>query len=148
MAALTRAGESYEAEGPQRELAADIVSFASGAAGAAVAAAERLRARAFVILAGSGLSALAVSKQRPRLPIVALSSWQPTLNRLNVLRGVTAVAIENRTDVEQQLLEADRYLLRTGWAKPDEPVVVIAAIPLGMGKETNTIRLHRVRDIG
>jgi pyruvate kinase len=148
MAALTRAGESYEAAGPQRELAADIVSFASGAAGAAVAAAERLRARAFVILAGSGLSALAVSKQRPRLPIVALSSWQPTLNRLNVLRGVSAVAIENRTDVEQQLLDADRYLLRTGWAKPDEPVVVIAAIPLGMGKETNTIRLHRVRDVG
>jgi pyruvate kinase len=123
------------------------VSFASGAAGAAVAAAERLRARAFVILAGSGLTALAVSKQRPRLPIVALSSWQPTLNRLNVLRGVTAVMIEHRTDVELQLLAADHYLLRAGWASPGDPVVVIAAIPLGTGKETNTIRLHRVRDV-
>jgi pyruvate kinase len=147
MSALTRAGESYDAAGAQRELAADIVSFASGAAGAAVAAAERLRARAFVTLAGSGLSALAVSKQRPRLPIVALGSWQPTLNRLNVLRGVTPVMIENRTDAEIQLLAADRFLVQAGWAKPGDPVVVIAAIPLGTGKETNTIRLHRVRDV-
>jgi pyruvate kinase len=123
------------------------VSFSSGAAGAAVAAAERLRARAFVTLAGSGLSALAVSKQRPRLPIVALGSWQPTLNRLNVLRGVTPVMIENRTDAEIQLLAADRFLVQAGWAKPGEPVVVIAAMPLGTGKETNTIRLHRVRDL-
>jgi pyruvate kinase len=147
MSALLRAGESYEADGPRHELAADIVSFASGAAGAAVAAAERLRARAFVTLAGSGLSALAVSKQRPQLPIVALSTWQPTLNRLNVLRSVTPVMIADRTDVEQQLLVADRHLVRAGWARPGDPVVVIAAIPLGTGKETNTIRFHRVRDV-
>ncbi len=149
MAALTRAGESHEAEGPRRELAPDIITFASGAAGAAVAAAERLRARAFVTLAGSGLSALAISKWRPRLPVVALSTFEPTRNRLNVLRGVTPVAIDLgfRTDMEEQLLAADRFLLQNGWAKPGEPVVVIAAIPLAMGKETNTIRLHRVREV-
>ena len=108
--ALTRAGESYEAEGPRRELAADIVSFASGAAGAAVAAAERLRARAFVTLAGSGLSALAVSKRRPRLPIVALelvaADTQPFERPA---RRDGRSTIENRTDVEVQLLAADRY---------------------------------------
>jgi pyruvate kinase len=148
MAALTRAGEGYEAAGPRQEMAADIVSFASGAASAAVIAAERLRARAIVTLAGSGLTALAVSKARPRLPILALGSWMQTLNRLNVLRGVTPLAVENRTDLEQQLLIADRFLLHAGWASVGDPVVVAAAIPLGTGKETNTIRLHRVRDVG
>ena len=147
MAALTAAGEKHEAAGPRRELAADIVSFSSGAAHAAVAAAERLRARAFVTLAGSGLTALAVSKQRPCLPIVGLSSHTPTLNRLNVLRGVTPVRIENRTDMEEQLLVADRFLQKAGWAAAGDPVVVIAAVPLGLGKETNTIRFHRVRDM-
>lgn len=147
MAALTRAGESYGVEGPRREAAADIISFAEGAAGAAVSAAERVRARAIVALAGSGMTALAVSKWRPRIPIVALSSWPPTLNRLNVLRGVTPLAIENPADVEEQLLVADRFLLQAGWAEPGEPVVVVAAIPLGTGKETNTVRFHRVRKL-
>ncbi len=145
MAALTRAGEGHEAAGPRREIAADIVSFATGAASAAVSAAERVRARAIVTLAGSGLTALAVSKARPRLPIVALGAWQQTLNRLNVLRGVTPLEVPNRTDVEQQLLIADRFLVQSGWAKQGDPIVVAAAMPLGTGKETNTIRFHRVR---
>jgi pyruvate kinase len=146
MAALTRAGEQYERERPPHEVASHVVSFASGAAGAAVIAAERVGARAIVTLAGSGLTALAVSKQRPRLPIVSLSSFPPTLNRLNVLRGVTPLRVESQTDVEDQLLCADQFLVASGWAKPGEPVVVAAAIPLGTRKETNTIRFHRVRE--
>ena len=145
MSALTAAGERYEREGQRRELAADISTFASGAAGAAVAAAERLRARAIVTLAGSGLTALAVSKHRPRLPILALGSWQPTLNRLNVLRGVTPLAVGDSKDVEEQLEVADQHLLQMGWAAAGEIVVVAAALPLGMGKDTNTVRFHRVR---
>lgn len=146
MAALTRAAEGHGFEGPHRAAAADIVSFSAGAAGAAVSAAERLQARAIVALAGSGVTALAVSKWRPPLPIVALSSWPPTLNRLNVLRGVTPLAIQNRADFEDQVLVADRFLTRVGWVEPGDPVVVVAAIPLGTGKETNTVRFHRVRD--
>ena len=55
MAALTRAGEEPRAMAHALHvLDPDIVSFASAAAGAAVSAAERLRARAIVTLAGSG----------------------------------------------------------------------------------------------
>jgi pyruvate kinase len=145
MAALARAGEAYEQSHPRSEPRSESTTFAAGAAGAAVNAAERLNARAIVTLAGSGLTALAVSKQRPRIPIVALGTWPATLNRLNVLRGVTPLAVADRTDVELQLLAADRHLLQHGLAEPGETVVVAAAIPLGTGKETNTVRLHRVR---
>jgi len=145
MAALAVAGEGYEEGRTRRDFSSQNASFAAGAASAAVNAAERLDARAVVTLAGSGLPALAVSKQRPRLPIVALGSWQPTLNRLNVLRGVTPLRIADRTDVEAQLVTADRYLVEHGLAEDGDTTVVAAAIPLGMGKETNTIRFHRVR---
>jgi pyruvate kinase len=147
MAALTRAGESYNHGATRHVLEADIASFASAAAGAAVSAADRLRACAIVTLAGSGLTALAVSKWRPRLPIIALSSHPHTRNRLNVLRGVIPLAIGPNSEVEDQLLAADGFLLRQGLAEPGQPVVVAAAIPLGTGKETNTIRFHRVRDL-
>ncbi|MCW5830095.1 MAG: pyruvate kinase [Deltaproteobacteria bacterium] len=124
---------------------ADIMSFAAGAAGAAVSAAERLNARAIVALAGSGLTALLVSKWKPRLPILAMSAHVPTLRRMNVLRGVIPVAIGERAGMERQLEAADRFLVQDGWAAPGDTVVVVAAIPLGEGKETNTIRFHKVR---
>jgi pyruvate kinase len=145
MAVLTRAGESYEAKGPRLEVSADIVSFSAAAAGAAVSAAERLKARAIVTLAGSGQTALAVSKWRPRLPIVALGPLGPTLNRLNVLRGVIPLAIDSHADVEEQLQVADRYVLEQGWAQPGDSIVVAAAIPLGEHKEANNVRFHSVR---
>ncbi|MDH5671468.1 MAG: pyruvate kinase [Myxococcales bacterium] len=145
MAALTQSAERQLPARAEQEMDAELVGFALGAAGAAVAAAERINARALVTLAGSGLTALALSKQHSRLPIVALGSFRPTLNRLNVLRGVVPVPIENRTDFEEQLIAADRHLIAAGWASAGDTVIVAAAMPLGEGKETNTIRFHRVR---
>lgn len=123
----------------------DIISFAAGAAGAAVSAARRLNARAIVTLAGSGLTALLVSKWHPGQFIVALSGNERTLRRLNVLRGVHPVAISGRADMEQQIEIADRYLIRNGLARAGDPVIVAAAVPLGSGRETNTVRFHKVR---
>lgn len=145
MAALTCAGERHAPGRTDDTLDAELISFSQGAAGAAVAAAERIRARALVTLAGSGKTALALSKQRPELPIVALGSWEPTLNRLNVLRGVVPVAIDNRKELEEQLVAADRHLIEAGWAQAGDTIIVAAAMPLGERKETNTIRFHKVR---
>ncbi|HMU82988.1 MAG: pyruvate kinase [Leptospirales bacterium] len=137
------AGEHQNIEKPSFE--ADMVSFSAGAAGAAVSAAERLRARAIIVLAGSNLTALLLSKWRSKIPILALASGLPTLRRLNVLRGVTPVSIRDNSEMDEQIAEADRYLVEHGFATPGETVVVVAALPLGEGKETNSIRFHRVR---
>ena len=124
---------------------ADIISFAAGAAGAAVSAAERLEARAIVALAGSNVTALLLSKWRPRIPILALSSGQATLRRLNVLRGVFPVHIRENSNMEEQIRLADDVLLEQSWGRAGDTVVVVGAIPLGQGKETNSIRFHRIR---
>lgn len=89
-----------------------------------------------------------MSKRRPRVPIIALGSYEPTLRRLTVLHGVTPVSIQNRRDFEAQLQTADSYLLDKGLANLGDTVVVAAAIPLGQHKEPNTIRFHRVRKPG
>jgi pyruvate kinase len=145
MAALTRAGEGQCPPLAQDDLDSELTSFSQGAAGAAIAAAERVKAKALVTLAGSGLTALALSKQRPSLPIIALGSWDATLNRLNVLRGVVPVAIDDRKEMEEQLVTADRHLIESGWAQAGDTIIVATAMPLGEGKEANTIRFHRVR---
>lgn len=146
LVALTQQGEGYETDRVHRTTG-DVISFAAGAAGAAVAAAEQMRAKAIVTLAGSGRSALLVSKWRPKVPLIALASYRPSLQRLNVLRGAIPVPIEDRTSFEQQLIAADRYLVQEGFAKVGDTIVIASAIPLGMSKETNTIRFHRVRPV-
>lgn len=149
MSALTATAEELHHRRDPHEPGTDEGrGFAAAAAGAAVSAADRVQARAVVCLAGSGLTALRVSKWHPDLPIIALSSTGGTLRRLNCLRGVRPVAIHRHADVESQLVAADHFLLEVGWATPGDVVVVVAAIPLGMGKETNTIRFHRVREVG
>ena len=123
----------------------DIVSFSAGAAGAAISASERINAKAIFTLSGSKTTALLLSKWRPNVPILACGTRESTLRRLNVLRGVVPIAVEADTDMETQMHLADQYLVENGWAKPGDSVIVTAAIPLGTGKETNTVRFHRVR---
>jgi pyruvate kinase len=148
MDALTRSAEEYDRSARVVQTDPDSHSFASTSAGAAVLAANQLRASAIVTLGGSGLTSLHVSKWLPKLPIVALSSSPATLRRTNLLRGVRPVEIPERADAEQQLAVADRFLIEAGWAKEGDVIVMVAAIPLGTRRETNTIRFHRVRRPG
>ncbi len=125
----------------------DIVSFAAAAAGAAVSAANRLNAAAIVSLAGSGTTALLLSKWHPQIPVIGLASKPASLRRLNVLRGVIPGKIDGVWDMEKQVSYADRLLITNGLAKAGETVILVAAVPLGDRKETNTIRLHKVRPL-
>lgn len=125
----------------------DITSFAAAAAGAVISATERLHAKAIVLLTGSDLTALLISKRRPHVPILALSAQVKTLRRLHVLWGVYPVLLPQKTEMEEQILSADDFLITHGIAKVGEPVIVAASIPLNEKKETNTIRFHRVRMI-
>jgi pyruvate kinase len=148
MASLALHAEAHEHAAPRNRSADEQTSFAAGVAISAVSSAEHIRARAIVTLAGSGYTALHMSKRRPRVPIIALGSYEPTLRRLAVLHGVTPLSIQKRGDFEAQLQTADSYLLEKGFAVEGDTIVVAAAIPLGQHKEPNTIRFHRVRKPG
>ena len=53
--------------------------------------------------------------------------------------------IQSQAGMEEQIRLADARLLQEGWASAGDTVVIAGAIPLGEGKETNSIRFHRVR---
>ncbi|HKU37320.1 MAG TPA: pyruvate kinase, partial [Polyangiales bacterium] len=148
MAAIARHAEEYELSLNRPRRAEEDMTFAGGVASATVGSAEDVKAKAIVTLAGSGLTALHISKRRPQVPIVALGSYEPTLRRLNVLHGVIPVPVEDRTDIEVQLQAADAYLREAGLAETGEIIVVAAAVPLGQNRAPNTIRFHRVRSHG
>ncbi len=144
MSAIAHEAEQLLAPHFEPNIEDDIQSFAAGAAHAAISAAERLKAVAIVTLAGSGLTALAISKWRPAIPILAISAKDATLRRLNVLRGVMPVRLAAHASMEEQIKVADEHLLARGIGQPGAITIVLGALPLGEQKETNTIRLHRV----
>lgn len=146
-AMLRITGEAARAQRIERpSFEEDMISFSAGAAGAAVSAAERLKACAVVALAGSNLTALLLSKWRSNVPIIALSSSEPTLRRLNVLRGVIPLPINDKAGMDRQIEAADAYLTQRAGANPGDTIVVVGAIPLGEGRETNSIRFHKIRE--
>lgn len=132
---------------PIERMGDDIQSFSAAASGAAVSAAHRLKAKAIVSLAGSGTTALMLSKWKPEIPIIALASKLPVLRRMNLLRGVIPLFIDGHMEMEDQLKNVDEFLIRNNWAEPGDTTIIVAAIPLGEKKETNTIRFHRVRQM-
>ena len=105
----------------------DITSFAAGAAGAAVTAAERMKAKAIVTLAGSGLATLLISKWRPAVPILALNSEEEILRRMNILHGTIPVVIKPQSDTEAQIAHASNWLCLNLNVKSGDILVVVGA---------------------
>ncbi len=105
----------------------DITSFAAGAAGAAVTAAERMKAKAIVTLAGSGLATLLISKWRPAVPILALNSEEEILRRMNILHGTIPVVIKPQSDTEAQIAHASNWLSLNLNVKSGDILVVVGA---------------------
>ncbi len=139
---------AYEAEdckqAEQHPFDSDIISFSAGAAGAAVSACERLRAKAIVVLAGSGTSALLLSKWKPRTPVLALGSKESSLRRANILRGVIPLRVKENSAVNEQISLADEYLVEKKFASYGDTVIIVGVATEGEEKEPNMIRFHKV----
>lgn len=106
----------------------DIASFAAGAAGAAVAAAERMKAKAIVTLAGSGLATLLISKWRPAVPVIALNSDEEILRRMNILHGTVPVEIKPLSGQDAQIAHAVSWLTEHAGGKPGDILIIVGTV--------------------
>lgn len=120
----------------------DIQSFAAGSAGAAVSAAERMKAKAIVTLAGSGLATLLLSKWRPKCPIIALNSDLAVLRRVNILHGTIPLAIKPNSDADSQIQHAARYVENHLGGSPGDILVVVGSS--SRKKNPDLIRLIKI----
>lgn len=94
---------------------------------------------------GGGASYL--SQMRMSVPILAFSSSFEALRRMSVMFGVTPIHMENPKDSNDFLCKVDQLLLDRGWAREDDPVVMVAGQPFGRAGVTNTLRIHHVGEL-
>jgi pyruvate kinase len=114
---------------------------ADAIAAAARSITETVGVRAIIAWSESGATALRIARERPELPILALTPNTRTARRLALAWGVHAVVTEDAHDVDDMVNRAVEIARREGFAKAGERVIIIAGLPFGTPGATNMIRI-------
>lgn len=149
MASIASAAErSIEENAPSplpHHMGEDRVSWA--VAHAACQAAEDLRVAAILCPTRSGSTALRVAAFRPQMQIVALSERQEVLGGLNLVWGVTPLAMDpapERLTAEIDVERATKVAYSAGLLKQGDHVAVVAGTPGRRAGRTDYVRVIRV----
>lgn len=119
---------------------------ADALAGSARQIASTISATAMLCYTSSGSTARRIARERPPVPLLAMSASLHTSRRLGLLWGVHAVHTRDVSSFEEMVEKAKRMALRHQIAKGGDRVIVMAGIPFGTAGSTNV--LHVVRLIG
>lgn len=119
---------------------------ADALAGSARQIASTISATAMLCYTSSGSTARRIARERPPVPVLAMSASLHTSRRLGLLWGTHAVHTRDVSSFEEMVEKAKRMALRHQIAKGGDRVIVMAGIPFGKAGSTNV--LHVVRLIG
>jgi len=103
--------------------------------------AENIQVAAIVTYTASGATAIRASRERPNVPILALSPVLKTARRLAIAWGLHCVVVEESRDLEMMVEQACKIAWREGYAKSGQRIIVICGVPLGTPGATNMLRV-------
>ncbi|WP_105383259.1 pyruvate kinase [Neorhizobium alkalisoli] len=110
--------------------------------------AETLRLSAIVTYTSSGTTGLRASRERPQVPIIALSPIIQTARRLSICWGTHCVVTHDATDLDDMVNRACRIVVSEGFGKPGDRVIISAGVPLGTPGATNMLRIAYIGSDG
>src|SRR6476469_8165732 len=102
---------------------------ADALAGSARQIASTISATAMLCYTSSGSTARRIARERPPVPLLAMSASLHTSRRLGLLWGVHAVHSRDVSSFEEMVEKAKRMVLRHKIAKGGDRVIVMAGIP-------------------
>jgi pyruvate kinase len=100
-----------------------------------------IRASAIVCWTKSGSTGLRAARERPEVPILALTPIKAMARRLTLAWGLHCVETEDAHDLDDVAERACQIAFSQGFAKPGERVVITAGLPLGTPGATNMMRV-------
>ena len=102
-------------------------------------------AETIVCFTSSGSTVRRVSRERPQIPILALTPRIGTARRMGLLWGVHAVRTKDIGSFEEMIGKARRMALRTRMATAGDKIIVLAGVPFGTPGSTNVIHVAHLR---
>jgi len=103
--------------------------------------AETISAAVITTYTTSGRTALRASRERPSVPILALTPRQKTARCLAIAWGLHCVETEDASSMQEMVDRACRYALSEGFTKVGENIVITAGVPFGTPGATNVLRI-------
>ncbi len=121
---------------------------ADGIALASRQIAETLNLAAIVAYTASGTTGLRAARERPRMPIIALSPILKTARRLALVWGTHSVVTADAHDLDDMVDRACRIANAEGFASVGDRVIITAGVPLRTPGSTNMLRIAYVGQDG
>ena len=120
---------------PPEATGADAITSAAASIG------ETLNVAAMVCLTQSGSTGLRAARERPFVPVIALTASPTMARRLALVWGVHCVVAEDARDVDDMVDRGCRAAFTEGFARPGQRVVVVGGVPFGTPGSTNMLRI-------
>ncbi len=116
-------------------------SVADGIVSAAREIAETTAVKAICCFSQSGTTALLVSRERPRVPIIALTSYMETARRLCLSWGTNCVVTGSVDRFKEAVIAAVRAAVSQDLVAKEDLIVVTAGVPFNTPGTTNILRV-------
>lgn len=120
---------------------ADRMTVADGIVAAAREIAETTDIKAICCFTQSGTTALLTARERPRVPIIALTPLVRTARRLALTWGCYCVMTGPLDRFKKAVVSAARAAREGGFAESTDQIVVTAGVPFNVPGSTNILRV-------
>lgn len=121
-------------------------TIADAITAAAREVAETANVKAIACFTHSGTTAVLMSRERPRVPILALTPLNSTARRLALVWGLHCAITEDVERFKLAVVSAARIAKADGFANDEDKIVVTAGVPFGVPGTTNILRVAPVNE--
>lgn len=121
-------------------------SVADAIVAAAREIAETTDIKAICCYTESGTTALLTARERPRVPIIAMTNFRTTARRLALTWGVNCVMTGEVSRFKMAVINAARAARAQGYADSLDQIVVMAGLPFNVPGTTNILRVTQCQD--
>jgi pyruvate kinase len=111
---------------------------------AACVSAHSLDARAIILFTESGSTASRVSKYRPRMSVLAMTTSEVVCRRLVLYWGVQPVLVDTPASISELFDAASALSKRLGLAHPGDLIIITGGTPFGIKGTTNLLKVETV----
>lgn len=116
-------------------------TVADGIVSAAREIAETTNISAICCFTQSGTTAALVARERPRVPVIALTTEVGTARHMSLTWGLHCAMTGEVVRFKDAVIGAVRAAIGEGFATPDDLIVVTAGVPFGRSGTTNILRV-------
>ncbi|MDO5713009.1 MAG: pyruvate kinase [Tissierellia bacterium] len=106
--------------------------------------AKELDAKAIITATSSGYTSRAISKFKPKAPIIAATTSQKVLRQLSLDWGVYGILAPYSATTDSVISVSIEEAKKEGFIKEGDLVVLTAGLPVGLSGTTNLIKVHTI----